>query len=71
MVGLIALRSAAWEWVTAALAAPATAQVRRPEFGMLGAVEVIHRNAHGVHHHLWDTHHTQQPGPGHQANGLA
>lgn len=67
VVGLIALRSAACEWVTVALAAPAIAQVRHPQFGTLGDVEVIRRNAHEVHHHLWDIH-RQHPGPDHQAN---
>ena len=56
VVGLIAFRSAAREWVTAALAAPVTAQARHPVFGMLGAVDVMRRNAHEVHHHLWDIH---------------
>jgi hypothetical protein len=64
VVGLIALRSAAREWVTTAMAAPVTAQVRHPQFGMLGAAEVIRRNAHEVHHHLWDIHRAQQPAPG-------
>lgn len=63
VVGVIALRSTARDWVTAALAAPATVQVRHPQFGMLGAVEVIRRNAHEVHHHVWDIHRAQHPGP--------
>lgn len=53
-VGLIVLRPASREWVQAALAAPATAEVSHPEFGTLGAVEIIRRNAHEVHHHLMD-----------------
>lgn len=64
VVGLIALTSAARDWVTAALAAPASARVRHPQFGMLGAAEVITRNAHEVHHHLWDIRRAQQPAPG-------
>jgi hypothetical protein len=63
VVGLIAFRSAARDWVTTALAAPATARVRHPQFEMLGAVEVIRRNAHEVHHHLWDIRLAQQPAP--------
>ena len=63
-VGLLAFRSAARDWVTAALATPAAAQVRHPRFGMLGPVEVVRRNAHEVHHHLWDIHRAQQPVPG-------
>jgi DinB superfamily len=63
-VGLIALTSAARDWVTAALAAPASTRVRHPQFGMLGAAEVITRNAHEVHHHLWDIRRAQQPAPG-------
>jgi hypothetical protein len=63
VVGLIALQSAARDWVTAALAAPGAAQVRHPQFGMLGAVEIIRRNAHEVHHHLWDIHRAQHRGP--------
>jgi len=31
---------------------------------MLGPVEVVRRNAHEVHHHLWDIHRAQQPVPG-------
>jgi hypothetical protein len=61
-VGLLELRSAAREWVAAALAAPVAAQARHPQFGMLGAVEVIRRNAHEVHHHLWDIHCAQASG---------
>jgi hypothetical protein len=63
VVGLIAFRSAAREWVTTAQAAPAAADVRHPQFGMLGAVEVIRRNAHEVHHHLRDIHRAEHPGP--------
>jgi hypothetical protein len=32
----------------------ADVQVRHPEFGILGALEIIRRNAHEVHHHLAD-----------------
>ena len=71
VVGLIAFRSAARDWVTAALAAPTGVQVRHPEFGTLGAVEVTRRNAHEVHHHLWDIHRAQHSGPGHQDSHLA
>ena len=53
-VGLIVLRQAAQEWVAAAVAAPADIQVRHPRFGVLGAVEIIRRSAHEVHHHLMD-----------------
>jgi hypothetical protein len=55
-VGLIVLRSAARDWSAAAQAAPAEAEVRHPQFGVLGAVEIIRRNAHEVHHHLMDIH---------------
>lgn len=54
VVGLIVLWSAAQAWATAAAAAPADVQVRHPEFGTLGALEIIRRNAHEVHHHLLD-----------------
>jgi hypothetical protein len=53
-VGLIVLSSAAGEWQAAARATPAGAQVEHPEFGAMGAVEVIRRNAHEMHHHLMD-----------------
>jgi hypothetical protein len=53
-VGLIVLRSAAQEWADAAAAAQVTAEVSHPEFGRLGAVEIIRRNAHEVRHHLMD-----------------
>lgn len=53
-VGVMMLRPAAHAWVTAATAAPADAAVRHPRFGALGAVELIRRDAHEVHHHLMD-----------------
>jgi hypothetical protein len=53
-VGLIVLRSAAREWAEAASKAQADAMVRHPQFGNLGALEIIRRNAHEVHHHLMD-----------------
>jgi hypothetical protein len=53
-VGLIALRSAAREWAQAARAAPSDAEVSHPEFGPLGAVDIIRRNAHEVRHHVLD-----------------
>jgi hypothetical protein len=53
-VGLIVLRTAAREWAGAARKAPAEAAVRHPQFGDLGALEIIRRNAHEAHHHLMD-----------------
>ena len=53
-VGLLVLRSAAQAWITAAAMAPANVQVRHPRFGSFGAVEIIRRDAHEVHHHLMD-----------------
>lgn len=53
-VGLIALRMAARDWAETAHNAPAGATVSHPLFGALGAVEIIRRNAHEVHHHLMD-----------------
>jgi len=53
-VGLIVLRSAAEAWTAAAAVAPADIQVHHPQFGSLGALEIIRRNAHEVHHHLMD-----------------
>lgn len=53
-VGVMVLRPAAHAWVAAAAAAPGDVQVRHPQFGALGAVEIIRRNAHEVHHHLMD-----------------
>ncbi len=53
-VGLIVLTAAAQEWAAVASQAPAEAVVRHPEFGDLGALEVIRRNAHEAHHHLMD-----------------
>jgi hypothetical protein len=64
VVGLIVLRSAAREWAGAAAAAPAAAEVSHPEFGRLGAVQIIRRNAHEVCHHLMDINREHQhPGP--------
>jgi len=60
-VGLIALRSAAREWSVAAQAAPAEAEIRHPQFGGLGALDIIRRNAHEVHHHLMDINRSSQP----------
>jgi hypothetical protein len=60
-VGLIVLRSAAQAWVTAAAAAPDDAQVRHPQFGVLGALEIIRRNAHEIHHHLMDINRADTP----------
>jgi hypothetical protein len=53
-VGLIVLRSAAHAWATIAAVAPDDIEVRHPQFGTLGALEIIRRNAHEVHHHLID-----------------
>ena len=53
-VGLLVLRSAAQAWTTAAVMAPGNVQVRHPRFGSFGAVEIIRRDAHEVHHHLMD-----------------
>jgi len=53
-VGLLVLRSVAQAWTTTAAMAPADVQVRHPRFGSFGAVEIIRRDAHEVHHHLMD-----------------
>jgi hypothetical protein len=53
-VGLLVLRTAVREWGETASKAPAEAAVRHPQFGDLGAVEIIRRNAHEAHHHLMD-----------------
>jgi hypothetical protein len=53
-VGLLVLRSVAQAWAMAAAVAPANVQVRHPRFGSFGAVEIIRRDAHEVHHHLMD-----------------
>jgi hypothetical protein len=53
-VGLIVLRSAAQAWTTTAALAPPDVQIRHPQLGSLGALEIIRRNTHEVHHHLMD-----------------
>lgn len=53
-VGLIVLRSATREWADTASNAPIETVISHPQFGTLGAVEIIRRNAHEVHHHLMD-----------------
>ena len=53
-VGLIVLQSAAQNWTATAAVASARAEVHHPQFGVLGAVEIIRRNAHEAHHHLMD-----------------
>jgi hypothetical protein len=60
-VGLIVLRSATEAWTTTAAVAPAGLEVRPPQFGTLGAVEIIRRNAHEVHHHLMDINRADAP----------
>jgi hypothetical protein len=54
MVGLIALISGADAWRTAAFEAPHDVSTPHPESGSICAFDVIQRNAHEVHHHLWD-----------------
>jgi hypothetical protein len=54
VVGLIALITAADAWRTASLEAPHDVTTPHPEFGTIGAFEVVQRNAHEVCHHLWD-----------------
>ena len=54
VVGLIALISAADAWRTASLEAPHDVATPHPEFGSIGAFDVVQRNAHEVCHHLWD-----------------
>jgi hypothetical protein len=54
IVGLMVLRQAAQAWVVTAAAAPEDVQVRHPQFGTLGALEIIRRNAHEACHHLMD-----------------
>jgi hypothetical protein len=44
------LQSAAQQWSRAARAALAEAEVRHPQFGALGALEIIRRNAYEAHH---------------------
>jgi hypothetical protein len=53
-VGLIVLRSATRDWADAASRAPIRTVINHPQFGALGAVEIIRRNAHEVRHHLMD-----------------
>jgi hypothetical protein len=60
-VGLIVLRSAAQSWATTAALVPADLQVRHPQFGLLGAVEIVRRDAHEVHHHLMDINRPDAP----------
>ena len=45
------LRSAAQQWSRAARV-PVEAEVRHPQFGALGALEISHRNAHEAHHQM-------------------
>jgi len=46
--------SATQEWANAASNAPVETVISHPQFGALGAVEIIRRNAHEVRHHLMD-----------------
>jgi hypothetical protein len=56
-VGLLVLPLAAREWAEVASATPDAAEVRHPQYGTLGAIDIIRRNAHEVHHHLMDINH--------------
>src|SRR5215469_10443226 len=60
-VGLIVLQSAAQTWTATAAVASADAEVRHPQFCVLGAVEIIRRNAHELHHHLMDINRADTP----------
>jgi hypothetical protein len=53
-VGLVLLRSATREWASVASRAPSETLINHPQFGTLGAVEIIRRDAHEVRHHLMD-----------------
>src|SRR5215467_7048794 len=54
VVGLISLRIAARDWADTASNAPAEAIVTHDELGEMGALEIIRRTAHEIHHHLMD-----------------
>src|SRR5215467_1565229 len=60
-VGLIVLQSAVQAWTATAAVASADAEVHHPQFGVLGAIEIIRRNAHEVHHHLMDINRADTP----------
>jgi hypothetical protein len=60
-VGVIVLQSAAQAWTATAAEAPADAEVRHPQYGVLGTVEIIRRNAHEVHHHVMDINRADTP----------
>lgn len=53
-VGLLMLEAAALQWADAAESAPPEARTLHPEFGSVGADDIIRRNAHEVHHHVMD-----------------
>jgi hypothetical protein len=53
-VGLIGLRMAAREWAEVVINAPTDASVTHAELGEMGALEIIRRTAHEVHHHVMD-----------------
>jgi len=53
-VGLISLRTATRDWAETASTAPAGATVTHDELGEMGALEIIRRTAHEIHHHLMD-----------------
>ena len=53
-------RSAAQQWSRAARA-PVEAEVRHPQFGALGGLEIIRRNAHEAHHHQMDIKRSCEP----------
>jgi hypothetical protein len=45
---------AARGWAETARNAPAEVTVCHPQLGVLGALEIISRTAHEIHHHLMD-----------------
>lgn len=53
-VGLTVLRRQAKEWEDVAASVPDDVEVEHPQFGVMGATEIIRRNAHEVQHHIGD-----------------
>lgn len=59
--GLISLRIAARDWAETESNAPAEATVNHVELGEMGALEIIRRTAHEVHHHVMDIDRYREP----------
>lgn len=53
-VGLVVLERAARDWAEAAAVVPQEVLVQHPVLGTVTAADLVRRDAHEMHHHVWD-----------------